>query len=162
MLPHLGVARAPDAIEAQSTVRFYGGYQFNELLSVEGAHTSLGLAPEGCFNNNSTAPLQDACLGSMVSMSAMSSVPVGESWKMYGRLGLHSWQPGAPTLKWSTVARDSGDYGRVFGLGLSYAPAENVTLRIESERYTRIFTSGNVADDSADAQVQSISLSVHF
>jgi opacity protein-like surface antigen len=158
LLSHLG--RGDGAAESQSTVRFYGGYQFNSLLSVEAAHTSLGLIPEGCFNNSPTAPLQDACLGSAISMSAVSSVPVSDYWKMYGRMGLHTWQPGAPTLKLGSLSHEGGDYGRVLGLGVSYEPANNVTLRMESEVYTGI--SGVSAEASGDAQVQSISLTVHF
>jgi hypothetical protein len=77
-------------------------------------------------------------------------------------MGLHAWQPGAPTLRWSTLGHENGDYGQVFGVGLSYVPVETVTLRIESERYTRIFAPGATPDAGSDAQVQSISLSVHF
>ena len=162
LLPVLGSSRAGAPSEAQSAVRFYGGYQFNELLSIEGAHTSLGLVPDGCFNNSPTSPLQDACLGSALSMAAVSSVPVTANWKMYGRMGVHTWQPGAPSLKLGALTHDGGEYGRVYGLGISYAPADNVTLRMESERYTRILTPGSTVDGNSDAQVQSVSLSVHF
>lgn len=161
-LSRLGLSHSTASSEGQSAVRFFGGYQLNDLLSVEGAHTSLGLAPDGCFNNNSTAALQDACLGNAISMSAVSNVPVGDVWKMYGRMGLHAWQPGAPTLKWGTLGHASGEYGHVYGLGLSYTPMQNVTLRMESERYTHITSLDSGAEADGGAQVQSVTLSVHF
>jgi hypothetical protein len=161
-LSRLGLVRPSAISESQSSVRFYGGYRFNKLFSLEGAHTSMELAPNGCLGNDPLTAQSDGCLGSALSMSAVSQLPIAGGWNMYGRLGIHTWQPGAPTLRWSAIATESSDYGRVFGLGLGYTLSERITFRFESERYTGLFAPGALPNASADALVQSVSLTMHF
>jgi hypothetical protein len=78
------------------------------------------------------------------SISSVGSVPLDSSVSLLARFGLHNLEG---QKQFSSPAQVD-ELGRVYGLGLQFAPSERVDLRAEVQRRTRVGSDGS-SDDSA-------------
>lgn len=150
--------------EALSTHMQYGGYRLTDSFAIEGAQTSYGLNSSGC---NGEAPGGDAyrqCYGAAWSLAGVAILPFNSGLSLYGRLGLHYWQKGAPDDSSLSPRYNTEDVTSVLGVGVSYELSRAVTFHAESERYTDFYSNGTApgANLGLDASVHSIGLSIKF
>lgn len=150
--------------EGLSASRYYSGYRMSESFAIEGAQTSFGLSGSACGGDPLTGDAYRSCYGSAWSVSGVATIPFQSiGLALYGKMGMHYWQSGSQDEGASRRALD--DFGRVYGIGLSYEFSKAVTFRAESERYTDL--SGNNGNGPGSntglgASVHSIGLSIRF
>jgi hypothetical protein len=117
-------------LETLSASRQYGGYRFSNLLAIEGTQTSFGLKGADCNPAGSGGP---GCLASSWRVSGLATLPFESGVSLYGRFGLHLWQPGAAE---DHPNRNLADLAQMYGLGLHYGVSRSVTLHAEAEYFS--------------------------
>jgi long-chain fatty acid transport protein len=110
--------------------KVYGGHQFNKHLGVEGGYANLNdmTARTGAVTTNVDT---DAW-----TLAAVVSYPVTDKFSVMGKLGaayMLADEKRSDSLKWTG---DDG-YEPNYGVGVSYALLDNVSLRAEWERFDR-------------------------
>ena len=104
--------------------KVFGGYQLNDNFALEAGYTNLGN-----FNYGS-GPELDL---SVAYLAAKGSIPLGESFSVYGKLGV-----ARHGQKVSGIGAVDGSYHKVkamFGVGTAYKLTENVSLTAEVVNY---------------------------
>ncbi len=97
--------------------KIYGGYQFNKWLAIEGAFIDLG---------DFKAPNQPTISVDGFQATALGTVPVGESFRVFGKAGLFK----------------NGGTDLVYGLGFEWG--RKIGVRAEWERFTDVVGSSDV------------------
>jgi len=130
----------PPAPEHLVATSLSGGSQLGPGLDLEGARASFATG----------MPARDTLVGDAAeraavwSVSSVGSVPLDSSLSLFARFGLH-YPEGQKQIP-SAVQVDQ--LGRVYGLGLHFAPNERVDLRAEVQHFTRVGSDGS-SDTSA-------------
>ena len=125
-----------------------------------GSRLAPGLALEGARASFVTAlPPDDTLVGDAAeraavwSVSSVGSVPLDSSLSLFARIGLHYPEGQGQIASPAQV----DELGRVYGLGLHFAPNERVDLRAEMQRFTRVGPDG-----STDASAMLFGARVRF
>lgn len=118
--------------DSKTVGRIVGGYEFNENFAIEGAYTSLGEAELIALSGPGRAKLD----GSAFSISAIGSIPLSNTWALYGKAGYSRWDVEASVTDNFGDVYTADDDGNdpVFGLGVKWVDG-NYSLRFEFERY---------------------------
>lgn len=120
--------------------KVYGGYQFNKYLGVEGGYVNLN-DMTGRTGTVTTNVDTDAW-----ALSAVLSYPLTEKFSVMGKLGaaymladVHTKNPAAPLPSSNRLTKTRGDdgYEPNYGVGVSYALLDFLSLRAEWERFDR-------------------------
>lgn len=120
--------------------KVYGGYQFNKYLGVEGGYVNLNdmAARTGTVTTNVDT---DAW-----GVAAVLSYPLTERFTVMGKLGaaymladVDTKNPAAPLPASNRLTKTSGDdgYEPNYGVGVSYALLDFLSVRAEWERFDR-------------------------
>lgn len=123
-----------DSVDSRSEAwKVYGGYQFNKYLSVEGGYVNLNdmKARTGSIVTNMAT--QAWTLG------VVASYPVTKKFSVMGKLGA-AYMDADVTVKNGaalTVRSSDDGYEPNYGVGVSYALLDNLSVRAEWERFDR-------------------------
>jgi OOP family OmpA-OmpF porin len=129
-----GIALADHPEGSNKTdLKLFGGYEFDKNLGVEAGVTRYRsrdynylAVPGGGMESYSTK-------GFSSYVAAKYSLPIGERFAAYGKLGLaHSQRKFSDSTGWHGKERDTGLYG---ALGVQATVSDNVALTLEWERY---------------------------
>lgn len=124
---------APSANTRSEGWKAYAGYAFNKYLAIEGGYANLNdmTATDGTLNVNVAT---DAW-----TLGALLSYPVTEKFAVMGKLGA-AYVLSDINVKNGTarmVRTGDDDYEPNYGVGVSYALLDNLSLRAEWERFDR-------------------------
>jgi long-chain fatty acid transport protein len=123
--------------------KVYGGYQFNKYLSLEGGYTNLNDShAQTTITAPSTGTLRTNIATDAWSLSAVGTYPITEKFSVMGKVGaayvlteVTAKATGAGSGTTATVAVGDDSYRPVYGVGVSYALLDNLSLRAEYERF---------------------------
>jgi OmpA-OmpF porin, OOP family len=106
----------------------FGGYTFNDYLSVELAYVDAGT------QRDRIGDIDVANSSSGVIASILPTLPLGESLAVFARLGYAFYESDAEFRSGDQVATDSdSDSDLVYGGGIQYRFAERFTIRADYE-----------------------------
>jgi hypothetical protein len=112
----------------------YGGYRVGPGLALEGSRESHA----GAVAPADTSLAASADRGAVWSVSSVGSVPLDDSVSLFARLGLKYPENEKPIDPPGPI----GELGRVYGVGLRFAPSERVDVRAEMQHVTRVGPGG--------------------
>lgn len=115
--------------------KLYGGYQLNRNFALEAGYVDLGeVSYSGTFDGEPVTNGQIETSG--LNLSAVGILPVGQSFSLFGKVGLFIWESEANDLTGGAPFRSTADDTDVsFGLGASFDFGRNFSLRGEWERF---------------------------
>jgi OOP family OmpA-OmpF porin len=154
-LASLGITSSSSTDDADTGWKLFAGYKIMKYLAVEGAYANLG---EGTAHSIITAPapgVVDTTLEAEAwTVSALGILPLGESFSLFGRLGVNFWNADVSAVGTgggvtAVAAGDEDGTDMVYGAGASYSFTPNFSVRGEWERYD--FDDGEVDLWSAGA-----------
>ena len=113
--------------------KVYGGYQFNKYLGVEGGYVNLN------DMTGSTGTIVTNLDTDAWTLGAVLSYPVTEKFSVMGKLGAAYMLADVNVKDGAALTVRSGDdgYEPNYGVGVSYALLDNLSLRAEWERFDR-------------------------
>jgi len=119
--------------------KLFGGYQLNPNFALEAAFVDLGdVSYSGNFTDGfGTAPVTGGRIqNSGINLSAVGVVPLGQSFVVFGKVGMFLWYSEASDVTGGFrfySEEDGADLS--LGLGASFALGPRVSLRAEWERF---------------------------
>lgn len=122
-----------------TSYRFYGGRQFNDYFGLEAGYLDLGNFNEQVLVGGSVVPISADADG--FTFAAVGSVAAGEKFRLHATIGSFFWD-GANEI--AGVNSNVSDANIFFGVGLSYALTENMSLRGDAVRYELDDVNANV------------------
>ncbi|SRR5713226_3488379 len=141
-----------------SSWRLFGGYQFNDNFSIEGAYVDLGEASVVATNSGVTNTFKSKVTG--LEFTAIGSLPVGKDFSVLARGGLISWSSDTTVclggLGCGSASTTGSDF--VLGVGARYDFSKQFGVRAE---YT-MYNIDKVAAGTGDFKVLSISGVISF
>ena len=141
--------------------KLFGGYRFHENFALEAFYADFGEAELDLVTGDTIEGLApavgfDAALGiQSFGSSAVLLLPVSDEFDLFGKVGAHHWD-GHGDIRGGgiTVNQDGEGTDAFFGVGASFAPTENVSIRLEHERF--------LIGGSDDVQFTSLAVELHF
>ena len=116
--------------EDDTSLKLFGGYEFNKYLAVEGGYTDLGE-----FDLKGSAGASIGVDG--VQFVAVGNLPVGRKLSVFAKGGLYRWDADADILGVLSLSDDGTD--STFGFGVRYRGenpyGDTLALRLEWERF---------------------------
>lgn len=156
-----GLSTSGDLDEDDWGWKLFGGYRFHENFAVEAFYADFGeidldlAAGDTVEGMVALVPIDFNIDAQSFGASAILLLPVSDEVDFFGKLGIHSWDVDA-NLSGGGITVDADDNGTdaFFGVGASFAPTENVSLRLEYEAY--------LFDGSNDLGLTTLGLELHF
>jgi hypothetical protein len=125
---------AQPAIDQLVATSVYGGFRLGPGLALEGSRESHAGAVAAA-----ATPLGASAERSAVwSVSSVGSVPLDDSVSLFARLGLKYPENENPIEPQGQI----GELGRIYGVGLRFAPSQHVDVRAEMQHVTRVGPAG--------------------
>eukprot|EP01114_Cavostelium_apophysatum_P003716 TRINITY_DN13848_c0_g1_i1.p1 TRINITY_DN13848_c0_g1~~TRINITY_DN13848_c0_g1_i1.p1 ORF type:complete len:169 (-),score=61.43 TRINITY_DN13848_c0_g1_i1:122-628(-) len=121
----IGRTKIDDFSNRDTSVGAFVGYNINQNLAVEGSFRRLADFDVRLAGTNVNVR------GDQLAASVIGSLPVGESFSVYGRLGLNRIEVKAKALGSSA---DDAETKALFGLGVSYAFTPAISARVEVQK----------------------------
>ncbi len=121
--------------ETSMSWKFFGGYQVNEMISVEGAYNSLGKLTGTAVSVGSGESTSNAWVAA-VKISPLSSSVISPFFKV-GASYLSGKQTAGGTTK-----KDSST-GVYYGVGIEYAISSQISAALEYESFGKIGEASN-------------------
>ena len=115
--------------------KLFGGYQLNPNFALEAAFVDLGdVSYSGSFAG---APVTGGRIqNSGLNLSAVGVVPLGQSFVLFGKVGMFLWYSEATDVTGGFAFRSEEDGADLsLGLGASVVVGPRVSLRAEWERF---------------------------
>lgn len=106
------------------------GYDFNENWSAELGYTSFGTVFDS--NENSLRLTQKS---NAITLSVLGTVPLGEWFGIYGRVGYARYDTNNSGMVESVAVKDENGYTPFWGAGVSVNLSEQFSLRLEYQNY---------------------------
>ena len=135
-----GIGSSTSFGSADTAWKLFGGYQFTRYLGLEGGLTDLGR-----FSGSSaiSAPVPDSGTGTwkagnVLSLAAIGSLPLGNEFSAFGKLGLAYSRADlsyAAPVSGASISQSSTQTTPLIGLGLKYDLDKHFAVRGEWERY---------------------------
>jgi OOP family OmpA-OmpF porin len=155
-----GVSTTGDLDEDDWGWKVFGGYRFHENFSLEAFYADFGEAELDLNTGDTlegmvaTAPIDMDVSAKSFGAAAVLLFPVSDEFDLYGKLGVHRWDLDASANS-AGITYDEDDDGvdAFVGLGASFAPTEDVSIRLEYERY---FFDGD------DLDAATLGVALHF
>jgi opacity protein-like surface antigen len=155
-----GISTTGDLDEDDRGWKIFGGYRYHENFAVEVFYadfgkTELDLAAgdtiEGITMLGGASAEDEA---KSYGVSAVLLLPVSDRFDLYGKLGLHRWNTEeSGTVMGVPYDGDESGTDAFFGIGAGFSPTENVTVRLEYERYRF---------DNDDVSATTLGVALHF
>ncbi len=127
----LGSTKIDDFGSRKTSFGGFVGYQFSENLAVEGGYRRLA-------SHTISGVVVDL---NQAHISAVGIAPLGNGFSLYGRLGYNNIDASASVAGKTATASTNG---ALFGLGMGYTVAPNITVRAEFQRPSSDSTNFNV------------------
>lgn len=125
-----------------TAVRVSLGYDFTRMLGLELGYSSFGTVFES--NNNNFAASQDA---NAWTASAIGTLPVGERFGIYGRLGAARFDNDSSGSVQGVPVNSDNKTKPYGGVGVKFGLTDNFALRAEYQRYKDLANVGGTQDD---------------
>jgi OOP family OmpA-OmpF porin len=143
--------------EGDSGFKIFAGYQFNKNIAVEGFYADLGSfsltgdAGETYTLNGQAASFlssgKSVIDSTTFGVAAVFSLPITDSFSTYAKLGFHSWDMEGNTHLLAAPGLSNEDGTDVmYGLGVNVSLMDNLSLRVEYERFKTDATYADNAD----------------
>ena len=115
--------------------KLFGGYQLSPNFALEAAFVDLGdVSYSGSFAGATVSG--GRIQNSGLNLSAVGVVPLGQSFVLFGKLGMFLWYSEATDVTGGFAFRSEEDGADLsVGLGASVAIGQRVSLRAEWERF---------------------------
>ena len=107
------------------------GYDFNKTFGVELGYTSFGTVFDS--NNNSVRIKQKS---NAVTLSVLGTVPIGEYFGIYGRLGYARYDTNNTGVVEGVALKDEHGNTPMWGAGIKFNASEQFALRLEYQNYS--------------------------
>jgi len=124
----------PSVDDSDSGFKIYGGFQFNKHLGAEVGYVDFGKA--AVSGSISGIPFTGNIDLTAMTVAAVGTLPLNESFALFGKVGLWTWDATASVSALGSAgsADDSGT-DAFFGAGLRYNLNKNFALTLELEMY---------------------------
>lgn len=153
-LSNQGLTSSSSIDKSDTSLRLFGGYQFNRNFALEGGYVNLGK-----FNYSSTvsAPAADTVNGHLsvhgADLAAVGMLPLGEQFGLFGKAGAFYAQTKLSESSGGAVAvgdQSHNSTSPLLGAGLNYDITKKVAVRGEVDRYFRVGDSGSTGRGDID------------
>lgn len=140
-LATLGLTSSSSTDDTDTGWKLFAGYRFMKYLAVEGAYTDLG---KFTAHSTITAPgagiVDTEIKANAWTISALGILPLGDSFSLFGRVGVNLWSTdisatGSGTGGTASASESDDGTDWVYGVGAAYNFTNNLSLRGEWERY---------------------------
>ena len=131
-----------------TSLRLYGGYQFNEYFALEFGYLNIGDFDE-TFQFGG-APIVIGAEADGFTLSATGNLPLTDRFSLHGTIGSFFWD-GETSI--NGISDDPGDTNFFFGAGAKFSLTSILSLRAEAARYEL---------DEIDASIFSLGLQIDF
>lgn len=123
---------------SDSGTKIFGGYQFTQNFAVELAYVDLGkLGYSGMFGP--LAVTNGSVKTSGFAVSAVGMLPLNQSFSLFGKAGIYSWEAKARDITGGAPFAATEDGSDLFvGLGAAYDVTRNFSVRAEWELYEAV------------------------
>ena len=152
--------------------KVFGGYQLSKNWAVEGAYVDLGKATTKTTATGPAGEYTGEGKTKGWSFSGVGTLPVSDSFAVFGKLGAFLWDvdskcnkvSGAGSCAASTNNASGTDL--TYGIGVKYDFTKNVGLRVEWERFKntgdKFNTTGTTGTGEADVDLLSLGIQFKF
>jgi opacity protein-like surface antigen len=122
--------------DKDTAYKVFAGYQFNNFIALEAAWVDLGtLTAEASVGGPATIEADVAGLA----LHIVPQIPIGDIGSVFGKAGVLIWngdaKAAAPSFGLEDSASETGA-GLTLGVGAAVNFTDNVTLRVEYERFS--------------------------
>lgn len=124
------------ADEYGQAVKVYGGYRFNQNLGFEAGYAALGKLSETVTLGGASVK-QDGKARSIFG-AATGRLPLGESFALFGRLGVSSGKVSGANLLPEGDTLIGSKTSVLWGLGAEYRPRSNIALTVNGDSYGKL------------------------
>jgi OOP family OmpA-OmpF porin len=166
----LGLTATGSASDSSSGLKFFVGYNFNKYMALEVFYTDLGeFKTTASFTGGvNSVSLVESYKTSGFGVAGLGMWPINNSFSLFGKLGIISWN-----MKYQatfsdtvitisdTVSASASSVSPLFGIGAQFDFLERFGIRVEYERYFSIGDS-NTSGDKFDIDLISVSGIVRF
>lgn len=139
--------------DGASTWRAFFGYQFNAYLGYEIGYADFGKMKQS-VGGVDVATFETTAIDAVF----VATIPVGESFGFFGKLGYFSWDLDRNIAGVGTTSVSGGDM--TYGFGVKYNLTKNISLRAERLRYLHV--GDEALTGSADVIVDLLSLAIRL
>jgi opacity protein-like surface antigen len=136
----VGSTKIDDFDSTKTSFGGFVGYGFNQFFAVEAGYRQLGKYDFDVFANNRV--YEANVKAKQTHLSVIGSYPLNERFDVYGRLGYNKLR-----AKVSVLGQDAGadDEKALYGIGLNYNFAPNLSGRIEAQKPSSDITNYSVS-----------------
>jgi len=131
----VGASKADDFDSTKTSFGGFVGYGFNQFFAVEAGYRQLGKYDFDVLVNNRIVGAN--VKAKQTHLSVIGSYPLNAQLDLYGRLGYNKVRAKVSALGQSGNADDDGG---LYGIGLNYNFAPNLSGRIEAQKPTSDIT----------------------
>jgi len=159
--------------DSDTSLALFGGYHFNQYLSVEGGYIDLGAAEyrstgsfrRGVATQSIATSIDVETTGFTV--AGLGSWPIGNVFELHGRLGLFISQTDLSVKLGSTGATGSStdsldSVGGYYGIGAGFNFAQHWSVSLDWTRYDNVGDEDEDDDVEAGFDIDALSLSGTF
>lgn len=163
-LANQGLSGSTDADRTDAGWGLSAGYRFTPNYSLEAAYNELG---DYGYRTTTTIPAADSLNGRYKahawSLAGVGSLPVGEGWGLYGKLGLTrvgvDLSASSATGATAPGARSDTSTGLVLGAGATYDFTQTWFGKFAWDHYTRV---GDASTGRDHIDLLSVGMGMHF
>jgi OOP family OmpA-OmpF porin len=141
-LGNQGLAGASSIDKSATSLKLFGGYQFNPNFALEGGYVNLGKFD---YNSAISSPAADTVNGHLgvmgIDAAAVGMLPLNEQWSVFGKAGAFYAKTTLDASSGGAVnVNEASHWGTspLLGAGVSYDITRKVALRAEWDRYFRV------------------------
>ena len=153
-LANQGLTGSSSIDRSDTSLRLFGGYQFNPNFALEGGFVNLGK-----FNYSSaiSSPATDTVSGHLsvqgADLAAVGILPLNEQWGLFGKAGaLYAQTKLSESSGGAVAVSDQSHNGTspLLGAGVNYDITKKVAVRAEFDRYFKVGDSGSTGRGDID------------
>jgi predicted porin len=126
----VGASKLDDYDSTKTSFGGFVGYGFNQFFAVEAGYRQLGKYDFTVYDFNGRS-YEGNVKAKQTHLSVIGSYPLNERFDVYGRLGYNKLRAKASAGGFSNGADDDGG---LYGIGLNYNFAPNLSGRIEAQK----------------------------
>ncbi|NOZ11600.1 MAG: porin family protein [Gammaproteobacteria bacterium] len=152
-----------DADDSDRGFKVFAGYEFGDYIAIEGSYANLGTTrAELPATITTTAEVRTLNLG------VVPRLPIGDRATIFAKAGISAWYADLTAESESLGLSESGDgagTNTTFGVGASYRLNNNVSLRLDWDRYKigeDVKVDGATVNVGSDIDLFSANIALHF
>lgn len=149
-----GLTSSSSIDRSDTSMRLFGGYQFNPNFALEGGYVNLGKFD---YSSTVSAPAADTVNGHLsvhgADLAAVGILPLNEQFGLFGKAGAFYAQTKLSESSGGAVAvgdQSHNSTSPLLGAGLNYDITKKVAVRAEWDRYFRVGDSGSTGRGDID------------